>query len=363
MKIEDTGIEIDFTAQKKKKSPLIASGPCSAETEEQVMETAKALKQIGVQLFRAGIWKPRTMPGGFEGVGEPGLKWLQKVKEETGMQVATEVANATHVNLALKYGIDALWIGARTSANPFAVQEIADSLRGRNITVMVKNPVNPDAALWQGAIQRFLDAGITNISAIHRGFSSYGFSEYRNPPHWQVAVELKQRLPEIPLLCDPSHMGGKRDLIEPLSQKALDLNYDGLFIESHSDPDNALSDKKQQVTPGMLHNILNNLVIREEKLLSTTSKNELDELRNKIDMIDDELISILKERMKVAEEIGNYKKQNGMTILQQSRWGKILQRLNAKAEATGLGGGFLEEIFKSIHQESINHQEKIMRAD
>jgi len=363
MKLEDTGIEIDFTTQHKKKSPLIAAGPCSAETEEQVLETAKALKHIGVQLFRAGIWKPRTMPGGFEGVGEPGLKWLRKVKEETGMQVATEVANATHVNLALKYGIDALWIGARTSANPFAVQEIADSLRGRNIAVMVKNPVNPDAALWQGAIQRFLDAGITNISAIHRGFSSYGFSEYRNPPHWQVAVELKQRMPQIPLICDPSHMGGKRELIESLSQKALDLNYDGLFIESHTTPDNALSDKKQQVTPEELLGILNNLVIREEKLVNTTSKNELDEFRKKIDIIDDELISILRERMKVAEEIGIYKKQNGMTILQQSRWGKILQRLNAKAEATGLGGGFLEEIFKSIHQESINHQERVMRRE
>jgi len=361
MKIEDTGIEIDFTAQQKKKSPLIAAGPCSAETEEQVLETAKALKQNGVQLFRAGIWKPRTMPGGFEGVGEPGLKWLQKVKEKTGMQVATEVANAAHVNLALKYGIDALWIGARTSANPFAVQEIADSLRGRNIAVMVKNPVNPDAALWQGAIQRFLDAGITNISAIHRGFSSYGFSEYRNPPHWQVAVELKQRLPEIPLLCDPSHMGGKRDLIEPLSQKALDLNYDGLFIESHVDPDNALSDKSQQVTPDRLQDILSNLVIREEKLLNATSKNELDDFRKKIDMIDEELVSILTERMKVAEEIGNYKKQNGLTILQQSRWEKILQKLRGKAQATGLSSSFLEAIFKNIHQESINHQERVMR--
>ena len=363
MKIEDTGIEIDFAGQQKKKSPLIASGPCSAENEEQVMETAEELKQIGIQLFRAGIWKPRTMPGGFEGMGEAGLKWLQKVKEKTGMQVATEVANATHVNLALKYGIDAIWIGARTSANPFAVQEIADSLRGRNIAVMVKNPLNPDASLWQGAIQRFLDAGIKNISAIHRGFSSYGFSQYRNPPHWQVVVELKQRLPHIPLLCDPSHMGGRRDLIETLSQKALDLNYDGLFIEAHVDPDNALSDKKQQVTPEELLEILNNLVIREETGPNAASKNDLDDFRKKIDMIDDELVSILKERMKVSEEIGNYKKQNGMTILQQSRWEKILEKLQGRSESTGLSSGFLEDIFKSIHQESINHQEKVMRLD
>jgi len=344
----------------KKREPRILAGPCSAETEEQMMETAIRLKSAGVEMFRAGIWKPRTQPGNFEGVGERGLFWLRKIKRETGMKIATEVATASHVNAALKYDIDMLWIGARTTANPFAVQEIADALRGRNVEVMVKNPLNPDPALWMGALQRIREAGVKKISAIHRGFSSYGKNIYRNPPQWQVALEVKQQMPDIPMICDPSHMGGARKHIASLSQKSLDLGYDGLMVEVHHNPEKAWSDKNQQVTPEAFHHILRSLVIRDENSREESTK--LDCLRKQIDRIDDDLLELLAERMGVVTEIGGVKKEQSITILQSGRWQQILGKLEERGKGMGLSQGFLNEIFKSIHQESINHQEKVMRG-
>lgn len=344
----------------KKREPRILAGPCSAETEEQMMETAMRLKSAGVEMFRAGIWKPRTQPGNFEGVGERGLFWLRKIKRETGMQVATEVATASHVNAALKYDIDMLWIGARTTANPFAVQEIADALRGRDVEVMVKNPLNPDPALWMGALQRIREAGVKKISAIHRGFSSYGKNIYRNPPQWQVALEVKQQMPDIPMICDPSHMGGARKHIASLSQKSLDLGYDGLMVEVHHNPEKAWSDKNQQVTPEAFNRIVKKLIIRDEKTREESTK--LDCLRKQIDRIDDDLLELLAERMGVVTEIGEVKKEQSITILQSGRWQQILGKLEERGKDMGLSRVFLNEIFKSIHQESINHQEKVMRS-
>lgn len=337
---------------------MISAGPCSAETEEQMMETALRLKSIGINLFRAGVWKPRTKPGQFEGVGERGLFWLRKIKKETGMRVATEVATASHVNAALKYDIDVLWIGARTTANPFAVQEIADALRGRNVEVMVKNPLNPDPALWMGALQRIREAGVEKISAVHRGFSSYGKNIYRNPPQWQVALEVKQQMPDIPMICDPSHMGGARKHIAPLSQKSLDLGYDGLMVEVHHHPEKAWSDKSQQLTPEAFQRILENLIIRDEIADGETTK--LDCLRKKIDRIDDDLLELLAERMGVATQIGEVKRAQSITILQSGRWQQILGKLKNRGKTMGLSDTFLHEVLKSIHQESINHQEQVM---
>jgi chorismate mutase len=339
----------------------VIAGPCSAETEEQVMETASALKALGISKFRAGIWKPRTQPGQFEGVGEEGLKWLRRVKQELHMEVVTEVATASHVNMALKYGVDTLWVGARTTANPFAVQELADAMRGRRVALMVKNPVNPDVALWAGAIQRFKEAGINQIAAIHRGFSSYANQHYRNPPHWQLALEFRQQFPDVPMFCDPSHMGGRRQLIAPLSQKALDLNYDGLLIETHSAPETAWSDSHQQITPDALGSIVNNLVVRQQKNNDKESQTVLECLRKQIDEVDDELIDLFARRMGIVVKIGSLKKDHKMTILQSDRWQQIMNRLSAKSHQTGLSEEFLSAVFKNIHQESINHQELVLR--
>lgn len=336
--------------------PLVIAGPCSAETEEQVMETATQLKAQGVQIFRAGIWKPRTRPNAFEGVGVEGLAWLRRVKRELGMYVGTEVANAQHVYDALKYDIDILWIGARTTANPFAVQEIADALKGVDIPVMVKNPVNPDVDLWIGAMERINQAGIKRIAAIHRGFGVYGKTLYRNDPQWHLPIELRRKLRDMPLFCDPSHIGGKRELIAPLSQQAMDLNFNGLMIESHICPEKALSDASQQVTPETLEYILSKLVLRDSK----ASTEDLHDLRRQIDNLDDELLQKLSERMRVASQIGQYKKDHNMTILQTSRFDDILHARAEQAAALDLSTEFVKAVFTSIHEESIVHQNKTM---
>lgn len=342
------------------KRPLIMAGPCSAESEEQVMNTAIELKKIGIHIYRAGIWKPRTRPNAFEGIGKDGLKWLKKVKEETGMLVSTEVANVKHVYEALKAGLDILWIGARTSANPFAVQDIAESLKGVDIPVMVKNPVNPDPELWIGAFERLNNAGITKLAAIHRGFSVYGKSFYRNNPQWQIPIELKRRIPDLPIITDPSHICGNRDLIFEISQKAMDLNFDGLIIETHINPEKALSDAAQQITPVELEKLVKSLILRESNIKNTSLLTTLEDLRIVIDKYDDQLIEVLEERMKISEKIGQYKKENSITILQTSRWDELLRRRIEQGEKKGLSEEFVLKLFRAIHQESINHQEKIM---
>jgi chorismate mutase len=344
------------------KRPLIIAGPCSAESEEQVLHTARMISALGVPIFRAGIWKPRTRPNAFEGVGSLGLPWLQAVKKETGMLVATEVANVKHVTDALKYEMDIIWIGARTSANPFAVQEIADALKGVKMPVFVKNPVNPDVDLWIGAIERINQAGIEQIAAIHRGFSSYEKSIYRNAPHWQVPIELRRRIPELPIITDPSHICGSRDLIYDISQKAMDLNFDGLIIETHINPDKAWSDAKQQLTPEALKKVLDRLILREsdinEDLMLT-----LAELRDNIDKLDDKLINLIEERMKEVDKIGRYKKENNITILQNKRWDDMLRSRLILGNRKGLSDDFINKIFRAIHQESINKQTQIMNED
>ena len=336
--------------------PIVIAGPCSAESEEQIMTTARALAEYGIKIFRAGIWKPRTKPGGFEGIGEPGLEWLKRVKEETGMLVSTEVANKAHVEAALNAGIDMLWIGARTSANPFAVQEIANSLNGCDIPVMVKNPVNPDLELWIGAIERIYNAGIRRIAAIHRGFTVYGKHLYRNMPQWHIPIELHRRLPGLQIICDPSHMGGKRELIAPLSQQALDMGFDGLIIESHCDPDCALSDKSQQITPEVLNFILNTLVIRD----NAQSTESLTLLRQQIDQIDNDLIEILAKRMRVSREIGQYKKDHSMQIVHTNRYDDILKSRVKLAEEMGMSGNFMKTVIEAIHEESVRQQIELL---
>lgn len=340
-------------------SPLIIAGPCSAETEEQVLSTARQLAATGIKVFRAGIWKPRTKPGGFEGIGAEGLEWLKKVKAETGMKVATEVANHEHVRQALEAGIDLIWIGARTSANPFAMQEIADTLAeiGRDVPVLVKNPVNPDLELWIGAIQRIYNAGFHRLGAIHRGFSSYGKHLYRNLPQWHIPSELRRRAPELPIICDPSHIGGKRELVAPLAQQAYDMGFNGLIIESHCDPDCAWSDKDQQVTPEILNVILNMLVVRDEKI---TTEN-LAMLRQQIDEADNELLEILSKRMRICREIGQYKKEHGMTVLQSNRYDEIMQSRVKLAEEMGMSGDFMKVVLISIHEESVRQQLEIFK--
>lgn len=338
------------------KRPVVISGPCSAESEEQVMNTAKQLAANGIQIFRAGVWKPRTKPGCFEGHGEPALPWMRRVKEETGMLVTTEVATPKHVELCLEAGIDILWIGARTTANPFAVQDIADSLRGVDIPVLVKNPVNPDIELWIGALERLNVCGVKRLGVIHRGFSSYDAKIYRNLPMWQIPIELNRRIPQIPIICDPSHMGGRRDLIAPLCQQAMDLGMEGLMIESHCEPDSAWSDAKQQITPDILSYILNLLVIRDE---SVTTEN-IKELRKLIDNIDNELIDLLAKRMRVSREIGQYKKEHGMTVLQSKRYSEILDKRGAQGSLCGIGSECVSTIFEAIHEESIRQQLKII---
>lgn len=338
--------------------PLVIAGPCSAETEEQVMITAKGLAGKGIKIFRAGVWKPRTKPGGFEGVGIPGLIWLQGVKKETGMYIATEVANKNHVAEAVKHQIDILWLGARTSANPFAVQEIADALKltGFSGPVFIKNPINPDPELWIGAIERIYNAGIRKIAVIHRGFSSYDKKIYRNLPQWHIPIELKRRMPNLPLFADPSHIGGKQELIAPLCQQAMDLNYDGLMIESHCDPDNAWSDKEQQLTPDALSAVLNSLVIRETK--HTTES--LTELRRQIDEIDNELLAVLAKRMRVSREIGQYKKEHHMPVLQTVRYNEILESRISNALKLGMDTNFMKAMLGAIHEESIRQQIEVI---
>ncbi|WP_338376783.1 bifunctional 3-deoxy-7-phosphoheptulonate synthase/chorismate mutase type II [uncultured Flavobacterium sp.] len=340
--------------------PLVIAGPCSAETEEQVLKIAHELKDSDVSVFRAGIWKPRTRPGGFEGVGEIGLKWLQKAKAETGMLMATEVANATHVKLALEHDIDVLWIGARTTVNPFAVQEIADALEGTEKIVLVKNPVNPDLALWIGGVERLYKANIKKLGVIHRGFSTYEKTKYRNIPEWQIPIDLQNRFPDLPLICDPSHITGKRDMIQEVSQQALDMNFDGLIIETHIDPDNAWSDAAQQVTPTTLKQIFEGLKVRKETADGSEYLSKMNGLRSQIDELDAKILEVLGSRMKVADKIGVLKKENNVAILQNKRWNEILGKMILEGEEKGLSNDFVMHLFKAIHQESINHQEKIV---
>jgi len=342
--------------------PLVIAGPCSAETEQQVLKIAIDLKDTDVTIFRAGIWKPRTRPGMFEGVGAIGLKWLQKVKEHTELLTAVEVANSSHVKLAIEHGIDVLWIGARSTVSPFIVQEIADSLQGTDKIVLVKNPVNPDLSLWLGGIERLYSANIKKLGVIHRGFSTYEKSKYRNNPEWQIAIELQSKFPDLPLICDPSHIAGRRDLIFNLSQRALDLNYDGLMIETHCDPDNAWSDAAQQVTPSSLVDIMKDLKIREMTIDKEEYQNQLDGYRQKIDNSDQLLLEILGKRMDVAEKIGLLKKSNNVAVLQNKRWNEILGKMIIDGESHGLSEEFILKIFKAIHQESINHQQNILNS-
>lgn len=340
------------------KRPLIISGPCSAESEEQVMETARQLSKLGVKILRVGIWKPRTKPGGFEGVGEVGLPWLKRVKDELGMYTAVEIANAKHAKAALDGGVDMLWVGARTSANPFSVQEIADALKGVDIPVLVKNPVNPDLDLWIGAIERLYNAGIRRLGAIHRGFSTYDQKIYRNLPQWHIPIELHRQLPGLPLICDPSHIGGKRELIGPLSQQAMDLNFDGLIIESHCTPDKAWSDAAQQITPDVLGLILETLIIRDV----TQTTESLTVLRRQIDELDNNLLELLARRMRVSKEIGIYKKEHNMSILQTQRYDEILQNRISQAKQMGMDEDFMKTVLVAIHEESVRHQMEIMES-
>ena len=332
--------------------PLVIAGPCSAETEEQVMNTAMQLAGKGCHIFRAGVWKPRTKPGGFEGNGEIALPWMAAVKEETGMLIATEVATPEHVELALKYGIDILWVGARTTANPFAVQSLADALKGVDVPVLVKNPVNPDLELWIGALQRINQAGIKRMGAIHRGFSSYEKKLYRNMPMWQIPIELHRCMPGLPILCDPSHISGRRDLIAPLCQQAMDIGMDGLIVESHCEPDKAWSDASQQVTPDVLDYILSMLIIRDAVDLTTS----LATLRKQIDEIDNDLIDLLARRMGISREIGLYKKEHGLTVVQTKRYSEILDKRAAQGALRGIESDCIKKIFESIHEESVRQQ-------
>jgi len=341
--------------------PLFISGPCSAETEEQVMETGRRVAELGIPVYRAGIWKPRTRPGNFEGLGAVALPWLRKLKEETGLLIATEVANAYHIKEALDHGVDILWIGARTTANPFAVQELADYLGGKDVPVFVKNPVNPDIDLWVGALERMNKAGLKKLMAIHRGFSHYGQSPYRNKPHWEIPIELKRRFPNLPIIVDPSHICGRRDLLKEVCQKAADLDFDGLFVESHINPEVALSDKDQQVKPEHLKEILDSLIWREPDISGMNGlKHDLELMRLKIDQIDDEILHIFRNRMDVVGKIGEFKKENKVTILQTNRWSEILLERKEVGKNLGLSEDFISNIFKAIHQESINKQTVIM---
>jgi chorismate mutase len=345
------------------KRPLIISGPCSAETEEQVIETAQRLAATGkVDMLRAGIWKPRTRPGTFEGVGTKGLAWLQQAKKLTGLPLTVEVATGKQVEDALHFDIDVLWIGARTTVNPFSVQEVADALRGSNVPVLIKNPINPDLELWMGAVERIAKVGVRQIGLIHRGFSSYGNTEYRNAPMWHLAIEMKRRNPELLMINDPSHICGRRDILLEVAQKAIDLDYDGLMIESHIDPDKAWSDAKQQITPEVLGEMLNTIVWRREDVASEEFHQALEKLRHQINHLDDELMQILGQRMKIAEKIAVYKKENNITILQTNRWNEILNRACQRAEKLGLSKEFITKYFDAVHMESISHQTKIFNS-
>jgi len=340
--------------------PLVIAGPCSAETEDQVLKIAHQLKESDATILRAGIWKPRTRPGNFEGVGALGLKWLQKAKQETGILTATEVANATHVDLALQHDIDVLWVGARSTVSPFIVQEIADALKGTDKIVLIKNPVNPDLSLWLGAVERFYKADIEKLGVIHRGFSTYEKTRYRNNPEWQIAIDLQNRFPDLPLILDPSHIAGRRDIIFDLCQTALDLNYDGLMVETHYDPDNAWSDAAQQITPEQLIQMTIDLKIRKEIGVEKEFTNKLSTLRTQIDVIDHQIIEMLGKRMAISDNIGTLKRDNNVAILQTKRWNEILGKMILEGEQHQLSEEFILRIYKAIHQESINHQNKIV---
>ncbi|MFM6934394.1 MAG: chorismate mutase [Flavobacteriales bacterium] len=336
---------------------MVISGPCSAETRAQVLETARGLSDMKLEYFRAGIWKPRTRPGEFEGIGDVGIDWLCEVRDTYGLKIATEVAKAEHVELALKKNLDMIWIGARSTVNPFTVQEIAESLKGTNIKVMVKNPVNPDLKLWVGAIERIMKAGITDVSAIHRGFSVYEKTLYRNDPNWQIPIDLKQELPSLPLICDPSHIGGRAHLLLPLAQKAMDLNYDGLMIESHCHPTHAWTDAKQQITPEELKQLLRSLTIRNR---SEIAEDAMLDLRDQINQTDEALIQLLTTRMRISEQIGAFKKDKNHVILQSNRWEEALKRNVQKGSESGLSVDFVSQLFKLIHQDSIRIQSEIL---
>lgn len=344
------------------KHPLVIAGPCSAETEEQVLQIATELKNSDVTIFRAGIWKPRTRPGGFEGVGAVGLKWLQKAKEATGLLMAIEVASAAHVKLALEHDIDVLWIGARTTVNPFAVQEIAEALEGTDKIVLIKNPVNPDLSLWIGGLERLYNANIKKLGVIHRGFSTYEKTKYRNNPEWQIAIDLQNRFPDLPLICDPSHITGKRSMIKKVAQQALDLNYDGLMIETHCDPDNAWSDAAQQITPTALKQLFLDLKVRKTTDDANDYNQRMNTLRMQIDGYDEKLLEIIGNRMQIVDQIGVLKKEKNVAILQNQRWNEILLKMTTEGKEMGLSPDFIMQLFKAIHQESINHQEKVMHT-
>lgn len=341
--------------------PIWIAGPCSAETEDQVLETARGLASLGyVDLFRAGIWKPRTRPGEFEGVGTIGLSWLRRVKEETGLRTTTEVANTQHVFEALKYGVDVLWLGARTTVNPFSVQEVADALKGVDIPVIVKNPVNPDLKLWIGAIERIYNAGIRRIAAVHRGFSHHGDTPYRNVPRWQIPIELRRLYPDLQIICDNSHICGRRDTLLDVAQRAFDLNYDGVMTEVHPRPDEAWSDAAQQITPVQYGELVGRIKLRQATSNDPEYVHQIEHLRHEIDEIDDELLNLLGRRMQLAQGIGRYKKRNNIAILQSDRWAEILGRAIAKGTTKGLSEDFVTIVLRSIHEESINHQQKVM---
>jgi len=345
-----------------KKRPILIAGPCSAETEEQVLATAHALAGQGVDLFRAGIWKPRTRPGAFEGVGKTGLAWLQRVKAETGLKTTTEVATAQHIEEALHHGIDVLWIGARTTVNPFSVQELADALQGLDVPVLIKNPVNADLKLWIGAIERIYQAGIRRIAVVHRGFSKYGEMKYRNVPLWQLPIELKILFPGLQIICDHSHICGDRDLLHEVAQQALDLNFDGLMTEVHPSPSTAWSDAEQQVTPGRYAEMMAGLIVRQPAATGRELLHHLLDLRKEIDVLDEKIIEMLGARMKLAERIGEYKRENNIAIYQPERWREILENGLAKGTALGLSEEFVGLMMKAVHQESINHQSTVMNA-
>ncbi len=347
----------------KNQRPIWIAGPCSAETEEQVLTTARALAAQGVDLFRAGIWKPRTRPDSFEGVGTQGLAWLRRAKDEFGLRITTEVANTQHVFEALKHGVDVFWIGARTTVNPFSVQEVADALQGVDVPVLIKNPINPDLKLWIGAIERVYKAGIRRIAAVHRGFSYHGDTKYRNVPRWQIPLELKRLFPELQLICDSSHICGRRDILAEVAQKALDLNFDGLMLEVHPKPDQAWSDPAQQLTPGDFEHLRSRLVVRRPDTDNREFLETLDHLRHQIDDIDEEILNLLAARMRLAESIGEYKKRNGISIFQPARWTEILEKAVTKGNALGLSAEFITAYLKAVHQESINHQEVVMNRE
>lgn len=359
MELNLTPLNLAGNAGGTPKRPVVIAGPCSAETEQQVMETATQLAKNGIGLFRAGIWKPRTKPGGFEGIGEKGLPWMQRVQRETGMKVGTEVATRQHVEAALAAGMDFLWVGARTVSNPFAVQEIADTLRGTDVPVLVKNPVNPDLELWIGGLLRLNQAGVTRLGVIHRGFSTYDKRLYRNPPIWHIPIELRRRVPNLPIFGDPSHMGGVRELIAPLCQQAMDMGYEGLMVESHCCPDEAWSDASQQVTPDVLHFILHKLAVRSV----TGAAESLNSLRSRIDEVDNSLVELLAKRMRISREIGEYKRGHNMTVVQTGRYTEILDKRGVHGVLCGMSADFVKSVFEAIHEESVRQQIEVMNKD